>query len=202
MAIQRGGLGVAAAYAFPEVLADGQGGAFALWYTNREAFALQLQRVSASGALAEGWPSAGLLLDSGNWSRVLYDGRNHPVVVPDDAGGVFVAWTHESDSSLPAARGTHLLLQRIRGDGTLAGGWSATGVVITPRPGPNRPAVVEDGVGGVFLAWTDLGDYNIWVQHLGPDGQPRSGWNPGGKVLADTRAIQIGPMLTPEGAAV
>ncbi len=63
--------------------------------------------------------------------------------------------------------------------------WPENGVPVTTATGSQRyPAMVEDGQGGVFIAWNDTNlPQRVFLQRVGPDGQPAAGWPVGGIAL-------------------
>jgi len=109
-------------------------------------------------------------------------------LIPDGAGGVLVAY-----QGSPVPGGAAIRLQRVTGDGEVAGGWPVDGVVAcslaTTSPlGTLRG--VSDGSGGAFLVW--LENYNppvssfgtAYVQHVLASGQRATGWPARGRLLA------------------
>src|SRR5262249_383364 len=128
----------------PAIAGDGAGGAFVAWEDRRSTlYAAYVQHIIAAGAVAPGWPVGGLMVCP------IASFQRTPAIAPDGAGGVFVAW---QDSRA----GYDIYLQRFTGDGAIAPGWSPTGNVVCAAPGDQRaPAIVSDGSGGVYLAWTD-----------------------------------------------
>ena len=59
------------------------------------------------------------------------------------------------------------------------------------------PDCLSDGQGGLFLAWDDYRNYaqyfgDRYLQHVGPDGGPASGWPEGGVPVARNPGLEFG----------
>lgn len=144
---------------------DGAGGAYFVWGGGDVSVtpAIYAQRVTASGALAAGWPTGGLFVG--------YTGTtgNLPHIAVDGTTGLFVCWNDASN----------LRIQHVLANGTLDPTWPAGGALITSASGSYvAPLVTSDGGGGAIVSWTDLGSNagDIWAQHIGSDGLPVSPW--------------------------
>jgi hypothetical protein len=74
---------------FPSIVSDGSGGAFVAWQDGRYGAATRpfVQRVTATGQIANGWPVDGRAVADSN---VVY---GTPALAPDGNGGVVVAWS-------------------------------------------------------------------------------------------------------------
>ncbi|MEO5616229.1 MAG: T9SS type A sorting domain-containing protein [Candidatus Eisenbacteria bacterium] len=177
---------------------DNSGGVYVVWLAtfcgascHNEPGQVYIQRLTGAGAVAPGWPAAGIpVTEGGSWLA--------PVVAPDGAGGVLVAWMAWS---YPARNLVHV--QRM----SPAGGrlWAATpnGAPVAPAaPGSQEsPALAPDGSGGAFVAWTDRRppgtNSRIFLQHLDAAG-----------ALADSAGILLSagalnhrsPILEADGA--
>ncbi len=161
-----------------EIIADGAGGAFIAWSDYRNpppdsarVYAVYLQRVTAAGTLATGWPTDGLLVCDGACTE------GSPELVPDGAGGVFAVWP--SDTLIPPmyAEPGGFRASRVTGDGVLAAGWPPEGVPIATSATLQRlRSVLPDGAGG-FYAIADGGIRPYTYCHrVTPDGTPAPGW--------------------------
>lgn len=115
--------------------------------------------------------------------------QEEPVLAPDGAGGLFVAWTDRRDLTKAGdIYCTHLLA-----DGSLAPGWPAQGRAIASFAGDQlQPSIAADGSGGAWIAWTDAraGTEDIYFTHIAGDGTPRAGFVAGGKPLCAAPGIQ------------
>jgi len=181
---------------FPDIVADGAApgpggsGALVAWYD--PAYAIRVQRVTASGDLAAGWPANGALVSSGPTYKL------YPRLLADGAGGAFLAW---SDFSAFYASLADLYLQRVTGAGTLAPGWSGAGVPLCTAPETQQQAgLVPDGAGGVLAVWTDYRDHRgqVFLQRVGSGGAPA--WAADGIPLTSSTDDQGGAAAVADGA--
>jgi len=212
------GLGLHALLPTSGVLPDGAGGWFVSWSRYDSPM---LQRISASGEIAPGWPAQGLELSTQLWfgspieiasdgeggvfaswiedmsadsihahvgmlTHVLADGSlapdfpvggrphhlevatsTHLDMLPLPGGGFYGVWG-ESDSRYPESN--RLMATQFDADGAIADGWPKTGVDLCPGlPGYNlEPFLIPDGAGGCFVAWNDdsAGGHKVYAQHL------------------------------------
>lgn len=183
----------AGAQLLPVLVADDAEGAFVFWEDLRTgAAAAYAQRITWRGRRADGWPSAGLALSPAI-------GRQDLVrALADGAGGAFVAWRD-------TRRGTpDLLLMRIRGDGTTAAGWPATGVTLSTYPSEKSGLrLAADGAGGLIAAWEETrgeGATAVWAQHVDPTGRRVPGWPNDGRALSSADGFQVSPAIAGNGA--
>jgi len=175
----------------PSVVADGAGGVFFSWNDNRQLTTIKnvyVQRLTATGNLAPGWPIGGLEAGSD------LDGH---LMVPDGAGGVFVAW-----SDFPVR---DIYLQRLTGSGLIHSGWPAGGVRVCGEPHSQwTPVIVSDGAGGALVVWEDwrAGDYekDIYASHVMPDGSLAPGWPADGLAICAAPYDQQLPLIASDGA--
>jgi hypothetical protein len=152
------------------VVSDGAGGAIVLWQDTRddEEGDLYAKRILASGALDPAWPASGFPL-------CVQPAWQFPTsVIPDGAGGAFVAW----DDTRSGIDGD-AYLGRLTGSGSLAAGWPAHGVLISNRPGwQTGPLLSRDASGGVYVVWSwgDCCGSEIRALRFGGDGVRAPGW--------------------------
>src|SRR5262245_38665929 len=166
------------------VCPDGEGGAYVAWTESRDYPVTDddayVQRITALGQVAPGWPLGGLSLCG------LPKMQAPSAIAPDGEGGVFVVWYDDRAVGPTFGTGRDVYIQRVRGDGTLASGWPANGAPATTAPFDQFPeAIVPDGVGGAYVAWIDGRDYgaqnyDVYVQHLTETGAVVAGWPPDG----------------------
>jgi hypothetical protein len=104
------------------VASDGAGGVYVAWEDFRDPVArlVYVQRITAGGEVAPGWPVDGLLVTSAGIHF------SEPRLTPDGAGGAFVAWFDQWDGY--DILHTSLYLQRFDGNGARHPGWPATGL--------------------------------------------------------------------------
>ncbi|HET7224212.1 MAG TPA: FlgD immunoglobulin-like domain containing protein [Candidatus Eisenbacteria bacterium] len=105
-----------------------------------------------------------------------------PRVTRDGQGGTLLAWQDARDATFD---GNDLYAQRLSSTGAPL--WAANGVAVSVAPrDQDPPALLPDGGGGVFAAWTDhrsdVGDvYAEWLNASGvPGGSALAAPPPGG----------------------
>lgn len=182
-------------FANPWIAADGAGGVFVVWEDGRSVSTtgyndIYLQRLTAHGDRAPGWPADGLPICT---LRVPKGGQ---AVVSDGQGGCFVTWY---DGRNPATL-YDIFVQRVQADGTLAPGWPVNGLPVTREPGGDYSAwPVLDGEGGVFVTWmAEVNTANwVWIQRLDSSGAPAPGW-PSDGIAACTLPSLFG-LAVPDG---
>lgn len=187
----------------PQIVSDAQGGAFIVWRDARNRAVtdndVYLQRVTASGTIAPGWPLGGLPVCAAPGDQAPYP------LASDGQGGVLVVW---EDFRNAGAGGTaqDLYAQRVLADGSLAPGWPLNGVPVSRAPDyQSLPKVAPDGAGGAFVAWMDERDYatqgsDVYAQHLTASGAVAAGWPADGlPVCTDPAGQGIGGLI-PDGA--
>ena len=115
-------------------------------------------------------------------------------LVPDGLGGVYCGYPKGPDPR------SNPYVQYMRGDGTRPPGWPADGIplVIGNWIKVDFSSLAADGIGGVYMSWTDERNYSTtiadsYLQHVRPDGSLYPGWPQGG--------LAIGALTTYERAA-
>ncbi|HET9327782.1 MAG TPA: FlgD immunoglobulin-like domain containing protein [Candidatus Eisenbacteria bacterium] len=123
---------------------DAAGGAFVAWKDSRtEPSRIFVQRVTASGSPAGGWPASGLAI-----TPAVAVAQSSPALTHGLTGGAFVSWIEGSTDSILA----RVRLTRLDSDGSPAPGWPASGVVLGVQANPYSPTtVVSDFSDGVFV---------------------------------------------------
>ena len=169
----------------PQIVSDGAGGAYVAWRDIRDYATndvdVYLQRVTAAGLIASGWPVDGFPV------AVLPGSQEFSCVARDGLGGALVAW--EDNRYFPGTA-TDPFAQRVMPDGSLAPGWAAGGNPASRAPrSQSYPQIAPDGVGGAYLIWQDSRDYptlgyDAYGQHLDQHGVEVPGWPGGGLALA------------------
>ncbi len=106
-----------------------------------------------------------------NPASVDVTGATSPTLVPNGTDGAYVVWAHSTDGGASAELRAVLVLP----GGTLAPGWPASGLVLTPPGAVFSPAVnssvvttggqrhwnfeaSSDSAGGLLVSWSDLSD--------------------------------------------
>lgn len=144
---------------------DGTGGAFISFEDYRSGGPdFYLHHLSATGDPMPGWPVNGLAVGADRGRGEFY-GR----IASDMQGGVWCAYESEG------ADGRRIFTQHVRGDGTLALGWPAGGVPVSPGlpDAWDEGCFVEsDGRGGAIIYWSRQGPtFETWgafAQRFGP----------------------------------
>ena len=186
----------------PLVIADGQGGAFVAWRDARNRPVtdddVYLQRITAFGLIAPGWPSEGLPV----CMAPKYQASTG--IARDGQGGVLVEW---GDFRNPWPTSEDTYAQRILGDGTIAPGWAVDGVAVSHAPDfQDFAAIAPDDAGGAYIGWQDWRDYgtqarDIYSQHFTASGTPTAGWPADGLPVCTLVADVAGPVgVVPDGA--
>lgn len=183
-----GGVPVCTAIGYQDyaVLAsDDAGGAIIGWSDPRSGtFDVYAQRMGAVGTAA--WAPNGVIVCAAAGGQV------GTQIVRDGAGGAILAWLDNRGSS------QDVYAQRVDASG--AARWFANGVAVcTQSTTEYDVALLEDGSGGAFMAWTDyrapLSD--IYAQRLTALGTAL--WQYQGRPIATGSGYQAYPRLAPAG---
>jgi len=174
----------------PVLAPDGAGGAFVAWEDYRAGGGdpnIYVQRITAAGAIAAGWPANGVGLCTQT------DVQGRPTIVSDGAGGAIVAWEDFRDGT------GDVYVQRVNATGLPL--WGTNGLPVCAHDGDQRfPVAVPDGAGGAIIAWQDTraGDADIYAQRI--DGTGAARWTTDGAVLCAATLDQLGLRITSDGA--
>jgi len=165
------------------VIADGFGGAIAVWQDGRsDVWDVYAQRITANGTVAPGWPTDGfpVVVAPNNQSAVF--------LVSDGAGGAFICWNDERDHYGI----DDIYAQHLTAAGEIAAGWMPNGNVIAYGPADLSTSPLADGVGGFFVFWSDGrgADFDIYGIHLQGDGMPAPGWTANGNPIVAAPRVQ------------
>lgn len=159
----------------PGLGSGGEGDAIVAWYEadSLGQHAFRVHRRNAAGDPPAGWSAAGVR--TGAPLAI----ASTPLVRPDGAGGAFLVWV---EGFLPASA----WVLRLAADGSVAPGWPARGIGVSDVAGQDQVVAVEDGAGGVLVAWrratTGLRN-DILLQHLAANGARVSGFPAAGRSL-------------------
>jgi len=156
------------------IASDGNGGAFAAWVVAGQASyplytKLRLQRVRADGTLLTLYGT-----DVSGTDGTSYDS---PGLIPDGAGGVFLAWLGPRTSTT-----SEVYVQRIDASGTLL--WSEPSRVSQGDLSRVGPSYASDGAGGIVIAWKEPGQTSTAVLAQRIDGSGTARWGSDGIVLS------------------
>lgn len=148
---------------------DGAGGAYVAWIgDNTLGGTMFVQRVTANGVIAAGWPAVGLPVS------YLPGAEQYGQIVADGFGGVLAVCQDFRNQD------ERLYMQRFLSDGSVAPGWPQNGSVVSTSNGYQNGARMQpDGAGGAFVVWENSGDYDdedIFIQHMMSDGTVAAGW--------------------------
>ena len=138
-----------------------------------------------------GWPPDS---QSGVEVAPIPGSQDDPCVLPDGAGGVFVAWRQSGGRN-----GDDVFAQRLGPDGTAR--WGDGGVPVCLAAADQRsPQMVGDGAGGLIVVWEDRRngrDADLYAQRLDGDGGPV--WAADGVPVSLARGDQRAPRLMTDG---
>lgn len=177
---------------------DGQGGFYvssaAPYCCDWPDSAYYVQRFTAAGEPAPGWPADGILI------RDARDVALGLQMVADGSGGVVLEWEDYRDYWTAS---DEVYMQRVRGDGTLFPGWPANGTRITSNSASEAMGsgfLAADGLGGAYALWRRVDYYGTSdrVQHVTGTGGIAPGWPADGVPLSDASQF-YGEMITPDG---
>ena len=169
-------------------VADGSGGVFVpfMQINSIGGNDIIVQRLTATGAPAIGWPAGGVTLVS------LSSSRNTARAVLDGSGGVIVCWIdHRSGTR------DEIYAQRLNALGVPQ--WTSNGILASSLGTASKPqySVCTDAAGGAFVAWRydlSVADNDIFGTHVSSAGLATvfSVYTP--------TLIQTNPQICPDGA--
>ena len=142
------------------------------------------QSLNSSGSVQ--WTSNGVAATTASGSQV------NAVIAGDGSGGALVAWDDFSAYDI--------LAQRLNDSG--AAQWSTNGLAIASSGSFHiTPQIASDDSGGAFIIWSDFrngSDYDLYAQHVKPDGSIR--WTVNGEVISDATGNQMNHAVMPDGS--
>ncbi len=174
---------------FPEIIADGSGGAITVWQDYRiGSWYIYAQRIDSAGTIK--WTA-----DSVRVSTTAASYQYTPRPVADGFGGVIVSW-----ESSGGGNGTDMYAQRIDGSGGLK--WGSAGMVVSEAPGDQTsPQMTTDGIGGAIITWEDCragsAIRDIYAQCVNASGTVQ--WTTDGVPVCTAAFSQYGPQITSNG---
>jgi hypothetical protein len=172
----------------PQVLSDGEGGAFIAWLDSRPGATttdVYAQRLDASGDTLWAVNSVPVCTAVGTESelRMVSDGQN----------GIILSWED------PRANDGDIYVQRINAAGSPE--WTLDGIALCNLSTEQyEPRIVSDEAGGAIVTWCDHrdGSTDIYAQRVGVDGNAL--WTADGIPVCVGAAGQAHPRLTCDGA--
>jgi hypothetical protein len=167
---------------WPEIAADGAGGAIVVWGDWRGGIDedIYAQRVNSSGAVQ--WTTNGVALCSAAGNQ-----RN-PAIAATVSGGAIFVWQDSRSGT------NDIFAQRVDASGAPL--WTAYGESICTAIGEQvNPAIVLDGSGGAVIVWQDGrgGDFDIYAQRVGISGAVQ--WTTNGVAVCSATNDQQLPAL-------
>jgi hypothetical protein len=166
--------------AWLRVVPDAAGGLYAGWL---EGTSFYVNRVTAQGAIAGGWPARGRLVAT---MTTAYP----PQLVADGTGGIYVAWHVDAPSFTDPYR---ILAMHLGPANTAIGGWTSARSITATYDEPVRKtgAIAAADDGGLWVAWSTCSAEfsevpSRWhVAKRTPAGLPAPGWSSEGLDLGD-----------------
>ena len=117
-----------------------------------------------------------------------------PQIVPDDSGGVVIAWQATGISGVK-----RIFAQRVDRDGRAV--WASNGIAVCPHPGDQQhPMLVPDSSGGAVVVWQDYRSgtsWDLYAQRIDRSGVLR--WSDGGVPVSTAGGDQLGPQIASDG---
>ncbi len=170
-----------------QLTSDGKFGAYVVWQDRRggPTDKLYLQHIGATGNMF--WAEGGIPVS--NTSGFQY----YPQVIQDGSGGVIVVWEDNRNGI-----DYDVYAQRFSADGVPL--WISGGVTVCAINGNQfYPKVVQDGAGGVIIAWQDRrsGNYDVYAQRLNSGGGTY--WQANGVPVVVLSGSQQNPELVSDG---
>jgi hypothetical protein len=133
---------------YPDIVADGYGGAIIGWQDNRNSTPenhhddVYAQRLDGEGVPL--WTLNGTLVCGAAGYQ------ENPSMAADGSGGAFFVWPDKRVDYEEC----DIYTQVVTGDGTVL--WAADGIPLSVAPGYQyRPQVISDGAGGAFFTWAE-----------------------------------------------
>jgi hypothetical protein len=158
---------------------DNDGNIWCAWADSRESSGqyCYVQKIN--------WNGVRLLKNDGNKlaapNTTAYPAIENPQMIAATNGDFVIAWTDYRNGSQNA----DIYMQRFTEDGVPR--WRNGGIPVCMAPGEQAmPVMVEDGVGGVILIWTDNRngiDENLYAQRINLYGKVQ--WNQNGVLVCD-----------------
>ncbi len=169
------------------VVSDGNGGVVIAWSdvrnTNSDIYA---QRLDINGN--KKWTASGVIIcnASGDQAEV--------TITPDGNSGAYIAWSDNRGSD------QDIYAQYINGNGVVQ--WTANGVAVcTGNDTQLRPAIGDDGNGGMVICWTDYRNpahTRIYAQRLNYSGVAQ--WSANGIAISGASVDADYPKMIMDGS--
>jgi flagellar hook capping protein FlgD len=174
---------------FPQIVADGTGGAVIAWVDHRGADAdIYVQRLDPMGNRL--WNPAGVPLCAATGDQT------DLTLSSDGWGGAIALWRDQRAGGLTPS---DIYSQRVTATGTAQ--WAPDGVpVCVATDEQQTPSGVSDGAGGLLATWSDhrSGNWDIYAQRL--DGTGAASWAANGVGVCAATGDQVTPKVTIDGS--
>lgn len=174
---------------FPQIVSDGNGGAYISWSDNRmgqtlsnpySLYNVYAQHLNSLGLIQ--WELNGKLIDGESYKKLTN-------IIGDQNGGMILVWSDKVDTF------NGIRAQRIDSDGSLQ--WAKGGIIIAPTTYSISldVEIKSDGNNGYVLAWADArnGKKDIYAQAITNDGMLK--WQDEGIVVCNSLGVHIAPKL-------
>lgn len=172
----------------PKVTSDGFNNAIACWQDDKSSPGnddIYVQKIDTNGNLL--WTAGGVLICSAT------DVQDKAWIISDGSGGAIVAWEDARTGGTE-----NIYAQRVNTAGIVQ--WVANGVVISNAANKQSEIhMVEDGLGGAIITWTDerSGNKDIYAQRISTLGVVQ--WATNGVAICTSVNDQQTPKLTFDG---
>ncbi|MEO7867715.1 MAG: hypothetical protein ABIU54_08750, partial [Candidatus Eisenbacteria bacterium] len=157
------------------------GGNLFLWHAGFSSWDIWAQRLTSTGQVAPGWPTAGHEVAAGPGLQFL---AIDPGAIADANDGWWLSYY-----SAPSGTESDAMLLRVDGLGNARAGWPVYGRSVTAAAGTQaQPTLCSDGADGIYVAWVDARTgvgvpdpevqdyYDIYLQHFDSQGQKDPRW--------------------------
>lgn len=178
----------------PVAVSDAAGGAIVVWQDGRQGtgnYDIYAQRVDGDGNPL--WGLAGVPV------CVAANNQINPSVAADGSGGVFITW-----QDYRKGNEYDIYVQHLNASGApFSTAWTSNGVgVCVATRSQYYPTLVNDGAGGVFVAWQDYRtgtDNHIYAQHLSAQAGVVTNWPANGTPVCQAQYSQYYPVVAGDG---
>ena len=175
-----------------QLVADGTGGAIAVWEDTRSASTdIYAQHISSTGTLL--WATDGIAICTAAFNQL------NPKIVTDGAGGAVISWIDDRDGA--GAGNYDIYAQRINASGIVQ--WAADGLPVCKATGiQNNQQMLADN-SGAMIVWSDgrggSANADIYAQRLNQSGAPL--WTTDGIAVCTASSLQNMPQIISDGGA-
>jgi hypothetical protein len=170
------------------IISDGAGGAIVSWIheiggLERDVYA---QHALASGVVDPSWPAGGIPVCTAP------GGQTGAALLPDGAGGAFVAWIDARTTTFDFK----IYAQHLLKAGVTDPRWPVNGRMVHPTMW-GFPVIVSDGGTGAIIGW---GGGRLCAQHVLQDGTIDAAWPLEGNLIPGASVGDGSLRMLPDGA--